>query len=194
IANLIQLNVRRGHSAAVYTSGLRSTSVGHQSTFFRVTHTGAPVDTWGVSICETWSKKVSIAVWLKGIFNHVFNLDLFPNRQLYTTSKQCFIFIFLDSYLCAKYTFCFILIGEKRLRQQATRDPRPRQPEWVVSPSPPEDVEEGKVEEVGDMGTPPGDVLVVEGEAAEPFSTDSAQKLIGQIMYGFFFQCSIPVL
>ncbi|PIO40493.1 hypothetical protein AB205_0220540 [Aquarana catesbeiana] len=31
IANLIQCNVRRGHLAAVYTSGLRSTSVGHKN-------------------------------------------------------------------------------------------------------------------------------------------------------------------
>ncbi|PIO32314.1 hypothetical protein AB205_0103430 [Aquarana catesbeiana] len=42
--------VRRGHSAAVYTSGHRSTSVGHQNKIFiRVSHTGAPVDTIGVS-------------------------------------------------------------------------------------------------------------------------------------------------
>ncbi|PIO25260.1 hypothetical protein AB205_0101930, partial [Aquarana catesbeiana] len=46
-------------------------------------------------------------------------------------------------------------------------------------PPPPEDVEEGEVEEVGNMGTPPGDVLVVEEEA---FTMDSAQRLIGQIM------------
>ncbi|PIO09479.1 hypothetical protein AB205_0079830 [Aquarana catesbeiana] len=63
-------------------------------------------------------------------------------------------------YLCAKYTFCFILIGEKRLRQPEPRDPRPHQPIWEISRSPTEDVEEG---EVGDMCTPPGDV-VVEGE------------------------------
>ncbi|XP_077327453.1 uncharacterized protein LOC143986729 [Lithobates pipiens] len=49
---------------------------------------------------------------------------------------------------------------------------------------PPEDVEEGEVEEgeveeVGELGTPPGDVLFVE---RAPFSSDSAQRLIGQIM------------
>ncbi|PIN96726.1 hypothetical protein AB205_0030230 [Aquarana catesbeiana] len=60
IANLIQCNVRRGHSAAVYTSGLRITSVGHQNKLFRVSHTGTPVDTRGVSMCETCPKKVSI--------------------------------------------------------------------------------------------------------------------------------------
>ncbi|PIO11745.1 hypothetical protein AB205_0048630 [Aquarana catesbeiana] len=40
IANLIQCNVRRGHSAAVYTSGLRSTSVGHKNKLFKVFYTG----------------------------------------------------------------------------------------------------------------------------------------------------------
>ncbi|PIO32049.1 hypothetical protein AB205_0148750 [Aquarana catesbeiana] len=83
-------------------------------------------------------------------------------------------------YLCAKYTFCFTLIGEKRLRQPDPRDPRPRLLDWEISPSPAKDVEEGAVEEVGDMGTPPGDVLVV--EEGEPFTTDIAQRLIGQIM------------
>ncbi|PIO10048.1 hypothetical protein AB205_0035380 [Aquarana catesbeiana] len=87
-------------------------------------------------------------------------------------------------YQCAKYTFCFILIGEKRLRQQSEdpRTPRPHQPDWGISPSPPEDLEEGEVEEVGEICTPPGDVLIVEGQAADPFTTDSAQRLIGQIM------------
>ncbi|PIO32048.1 hypothetical protein AB205_0148750 [Aquarana catesbeiana] len=77
-------------------------------------------------------------------------------------------------YLCAKYTFCFTLIGEKRLRQPDPRDPRPRLLDWEISPSPAKDVEEGAVEEVGDMGTPPGDVLVVEGEAVEPVPSTSA--------------------
>ncbi|PIO40211.1 hypothetical protein AB205_0161670 [Aquarana catesbeiana] len=35
----------------------KSTSVGHQNKLFRVSHTGAPVDTSGVSICETLPKK-----------------------------------------------------------------------------------------------------------------------------------------
>ncbi|PIO12578.1 hypothetical protein AB205_0023550 [Aquarana catesbeiana] len=38
------------------------------------------------------------------------------------------------------------------------------------------------MEEVCNISTPPSDVLVVEGQAAETFSTDSAQILIGQIM------------
>ncbi|PIO13621.1 hypothetical protein AB205_0082310, partial [Aquarana catesbeiana] len=65
IANLIQCNVRRGHSAAVYTSGLRSTNVGHQNKLFTVSHPGTPVDTWGVSVCETCPKKVIIPALLR---------------------------------------------------------------------------------------------------------------------------------
>ncbi|PIO11287.1 hypothetical protein AB205_0101860 [Aquarana catesbeiana] len=92
--------------------------------------------------------------------------------------------------LCFKYTFCLILIGEKRLRQQSKdpRTPPSHQPEAGITPSPsprpcpPDELEEGEVEEVCDICTPPSDVLVVEGQAAEPFSTDSAQRLIGQIM------------
>ncbi|PIO10035.1 hypothetical protein AB205_0070980, partial [Aquarana catesbeiana] len=77
---------------------------------------------------------------------------------------------------------------EKRLRQQSEdpRTPQTHQPESGISPSPrpcpPEDLEEGEVEEVGEIFTPPSDVLVVEGQAAESFSIDSAQRLTGQIM------------
>ncbi|PIO10433.1 hypothetical protein AB205_0028970, partial [Aquarana catesbeiana] len=79
---------------------------------------------------------------------------------------------------------------EKRLRQQS-KDPRTRprhQPEAEDTPSPsprprpPDDLEEGEVEEVCEVSTPPSELLVVEGQAAEPFTTDSAQRLIGQIM------------
>ncbi|PIO15978.1 hypothetical protein AB205_0014610 [Aquarana catesbeiana] len=48
-------------------------------------------------------------------------------------------------------------------------------------PKPPEDLEEGEVEEVGEMVTQTGDVLVVEQEA-EPFTSDSAQRLTHDIM------------
>ncbi|PIO15561.1 hypothetical protein AB205_0123090, partial [Aquarana catesbeiana] len=83
-----------------------------------------------------------------------------------------------------------ILIGEKRGRQQSKdpRTPPSHQPEAGTTPSPsprprpPDELKEGEVEEVCDISTPPSDVLVVEGQAAEPFSTDSAQRLIGQIM------------
>ncbi|PIO11860.1 hypothetical protein AB205_0088520 [Aquarana catesbeiana] len=92
--------------------------------------------------------------------------------------------------LCFNYTFCLIFIGEKRLRQQSKdpRTPPSHQPEAGITPSPsprshpPDELEEGEVEEVCNICTPPSDVLVVEGQAAEPFSTDSAQRLIGQIM------------
>ncbi|PIO10195.1 hypothetical protein AB205_0116760, partial [Aquarana catesbeiana] len=50
------------------------------------------------------------------------------------------------------------------------------------APRPPDELKEGEVEEVCDLSTPPSELLVVEGQAAEPFTTDSAQRLIGQIM------------
>ncbi|PIO10662.1 hypothetical protein AB205_0098980 [Aquarana catesbeiana] len=79
---------------------------------------------------------------------------------------------------------------EKRLRQQSKdpRTPPSHQPEAKYTPSPiprpcpPNELEEGEVEEVCEISSPASDVLVVEGQAAEPFSTDSAQRLIGQIM------------
>ncbi|PIN91307.1 hypothetical protein AB205_0040520 [Aquarana catesbeiana] len=79
---------------------------------------------------------------------------------------------------------------EKRLRQQSKdpRTPPSHQPAAEITPSPsprprpPNELEEGEVEEVCDISIPPSDVLVVEGQAAEPFSTDSAQRLSGQIM------------
>ncbi|PIO09500.1 hypothetical protein AB205_0133320, partial [Aquarana catesbeiana] len=77
---------------------------------------------------------------------------------------------------------------EKRLRQQSKdpRTPPSHQPEAEDSPSPrprpPDELEEGEVEEVCDLSTPPSELLVVEGQVAEPFTTDSAQRLIGQIM------------
>ncbi|PIN88296.1 hypothetical protein AB205_0181070, partial [Aquarana catesbeiana] len=77
---------------------------------------------------------------------------------------------------------------EKRLRQQFKdpRTPPSHQPEAEDSPSPrpwpPDELEEGEGEEVCKLSAPPSELLVVEGQAAEPFSTDSAQRLIGQIM------------
>ncbi|PIO11390.1 hypothetical protein AB205_0029010 [Aquarana catesbeiana] len=67
---------------------------------------------------------------------------------------------------------------EKRLRQQSKdpRTPPSHQPEAEDSPRPrpPDELEEGEVEEVCELSTPPSELLVVEGQAAEPFSTDSA--------------------
>ncbi|PIO24243.1 hypothetical protein AB205_0080900 [Aquarana catesbeiana] len=81
-------------------------------------------------------------------------------------------------YLCAKYTFCFILIGEKD--SEDTGDP-PHHQEGEIRPRPPENLEEGELEEVGEIVTQTGDVLVVE-EQAEPFTSDSGQRLIHDIM------------
>ncbi|PIO30006.1 hypothetical protein AB205_0014190, partial [Aquarana catesbeiana] len=77
--------------------------------------------------------------------------------------------------------------GEKtQTTVQGSQDPPSHQPEAEDSPSPrarpPDELEEGVVEEVCKLSTPPSELLVVEGQAAEPFSTDSAQRLIGQIM------------
>ncbi|PIO37893.1 hypothetical protein AB205_0066710 [Aquarana catesbeiana] len=87
-------------------------------------------------------------------------------------------------YLCSKYTFCFILIGKKRLgrhHSEDTRDPTHHK-EGKLSPRQhPKDLEEGEVEEVGEIVTKTGDVLVVE-EQAEHFTSDSAQRLIHDIM------------
>ncbi|PIO10788.1 hypothetical protein AB205_0219400 [Aquarana catesbeiana] len=66
--------------------------------------------------------------------------------------------------------------------------PPNHQPEADITPSPsprprpPDELEEGEVEEVCEISTPTSEVLVVKGQAEEPFSTDSAQRLIGQIM------------
>ncbi|PIO29270.1 hypothetical protein AB205_0181780 [Aquarana catesbeiana] len=100
--------------------------------------------------------------------------------ELYPTSKQCFIFLFLASkYQCAKYTFFFILIGEKRLRtSENTRTPPPPEEGEQRTPQP-EDVEEGEVVEIV---TTTGDVHVVE-EQSPHFTSDSAQRLIQDIMF-----------
>ncbi|PIO24136.1 hypothetical protein AB205_0116100 [Aquarana catesbeiana] len=83
-------------------------------------------------------------------------------------------------YWYGKYTFCFILIGEKRLRghhSEDTRDPPP--PEEGEQRSQPEDVEEGEVVEIV---TTTGDVQVVE-EQSHHFTSDSALRLIQDIMF-----------
>ncbi|PIO26739.1 hypothetical protein AB205_0084360 [Aquarana catesbeiana] len=81
-------------------------------------------------------------------------------------------------YRCAKYTFCFILIGEKRLgTSEDTRDP-PLTKEEELSTQP-QDVEEGEVVEIV---TTTGDVHVVE-EQSTYFITDSVQRLIKDIMF-----------
>ncbi|PIO15594.1 hypothetical protein AB205_0002550 [Aquarana catesbeiana] len=81
-------------------------------------------------------------------------------------------------YLCAKYIFCLILIGEKRLgMSEDTRNPPPPK-EWELSTPQPEDVEEGEVDDVVEIVTTTGDVHVVEEES----HFTSAQMRIQDIM------------
>ncbi|PIO36937.1 hypothetical protein AB205_0125990 [Aquarana catesbeiana] len=83
-------------------------------------------------------------------------------------------------YLCAKFTFCFILIGEQRLRKyEDTRDPPPPPPEEGEQSLQPEDVGEGDVVEIG---TTTGDVQVVVPKSSD-FTSDSAQPMIQEIMF-----------
>ncbi|PIO30078.1 hypothetical protein AB205_0046140 [Aquarana catesbeiana] len=130
-------------------------------------------------MCETLPKKVSIPALRKGK-NHVFSLEIYQNRQLYKTSKQCFILLFLPSNICVLSIPFFYSNGEKRLRtSEDTR--KPPSPEEGEIPTPqPEDVEEGEVYEVGEIVTTTGDVDVVEEETH--FTSASAQILIGEIM------------
>ncbi|PIO27388.1 hypothetical protein AB205_0080630 [Aquarana catesbeiana] len=81
-------------------------------------------------------------------------------------------------YLCAKYTFCFILIWEKRLGHRRTTG-TPPPPEEGEQRTQPQDVEEGEVVEIV---TRTGDVHVVQ-EQSTHFTTDSAQRLIQEIMF-----------
>ncbi|PIO27554.1 hypothetical protein AB205_0051710 [Aquarana catesbeiana] len=84
-------------------------------------------------------------------------------------------------YLCAKYTFCFILIGEKRLvTSEDNRNPPPHLLKRENrGHNQGRDVEEGEVVEIV---TTTGDVHVLE-EQSTLFTTDSAQRLIQDIMY-----------
>ncbi|PIO26493.1 hypothetical protein AB205_0108960 [Aquarana catesbeiana] len=114
--------------------------------------------------------------------NYVFSLELSPNRQFVPHFQAMFhIHISGHKYRCAKYTFHFILIGEKRLgTSEDTRDPPPTKKGELSSQ--PEDVEEGEVEEVVEIVTPTGDVHVVE-EQCTHFTTDIAESLIQDIMW-----------
>ncbi|PIO34781.1 hypothetical protein AB205_0197350 [Aquarana catesbeiana] len=85
-------------------------------------------------------------------------------------------------YLCVKYTFCFYLIGEKRLgTSEDTREPPPPEEGEQRTPQP-QDVEEGDVEEMVEIVTTTGDVHVVEQQSPY-FTSDSAQMLIQDIMF-----------
>ncbi|PIO22952.1 hypothetical protein AB205_0203260 [Aquarana catesbeiana] len=92
------------------------------------------------------------------------------------------IHISVHKYLCAKYTFCFILIGEKRLALSEDTSNTTPQEEGEQSIVVPQDVEEGEVEEVLEFGTTTGDVEVVVPKSSN-FTSDSAQRLIQEIMF-----------
>ncbi|PIO13283.1 hypothetical protein AB205_0097900 [Aquarana catesbeiana] len=82
-------------------------------------------------------------------------------------------------YLCAKYTFCFILIGKKKDSGHLRTPGTPPPPEEGDQGTPQaEDVEEGEVVEI----VTTGDVHYVE-EQAPHLASDSAQRLIQDIMY-----------
>ncbi|PIO24721.1 hypothetical protein AB205_0096050 [Aquarana catesbeiana] len=92
------------------------------------------------------------------------------------------IHISVHKYLCAMHTFCFILIGEKRLAPlEDTSNTTPHE-EGEQSIVVPQDVEEGEVEEVLEFGTTTGDVQVVVPKSSH-FTSDSAQRLIQEIMF-----------
>ncbi|PIO30556.1 hypothetical protein AB205_0141760 [Aquarana catesbeiana] len=83
-------------------------------------------------------------------------------------------------YLCVKYNYFLIHIGEKRLgTSEVTRDPQPHKGGELTTPQP-HNVEEGEVYEVGEIVTTTGDVDVVEEESH--FTSASAHVLIGEIM------------
>ncbi|PIO11937.1 hypothetical protein AB205_0147150 [Aquarana catesbeiana] len=52
-----KLLLKREDTQQLFTHLDSSTSVGHQKKLFRVSHTGAPVDTWCVSMCENVTKR-----------------------------------------------------------------------------------------------------------------------------------------
>ncbi|PIO26797.1 hypothetical protein AB205_0124350 [Aquarana catesbeiana] len=92
------------------------------------------------------------------------------------------IHISVHKYLCAKYTFCFILIGEKRLAPLENTSNTTPHKEGEQSIVVPQGVDEGEVEEVLKFGTTTGDVEVVVLKSSN-FTSDSAQRLIQKIMF-----------
>ncbi|PIO27414.1 hypothetical protein AB205_0077180 [Aquarana catesbeiana] len=87
-----------------------------------------------------------------------------------------------NKYLCAKFTFCFILIGEKRLGPSEDTSNTKLQEEGEQRTPEPQDVEEEEVEDVIEIVTTTGDVQVVE-EQSTHFTSDSAQWLIQDIKW-----------
>ncbi|PIO09241.1 hypothetical protein AB205_0161060, partial [Aquarana catesbeiana] len=106
-------------------------------------------------------------------------LELCQYRQLYPTSKQCFIFLFLSSNICVLNIPIFFYIGDKRLgghpSSEETTDPPPYE-EVKTHPSQAEQEEEGDMVEIV---TPSGDHDVVD---PGHFTSESAQILIKEIL------------
>ncbi|PIO28902.1 hypothetical protein AB205_0199110 [Aquarana catesbeiana] len=133
-------------------------------------------------MCETCPKKVSIPAWLRGlIMSSTWNSAQTDNCTLLPSNVH--IHISVHKYVCVKYTFCFILIGEKRLAppSEDTSNTTPHE-EGEQSIVVPQDVEEVEVEEVLEFGTTTGDVQVVVPKSSH-FNSDSAQRLIQEIMF-----------
>ncbi|PIO22468.1 hypothetical protein AB205_0035290 [Aquarana catesbeiana] len=86
-------------------------------------------------------------------------------------------------YLCAKYTFCFIIIGEKRLgMSEDTRNPPPPEEGEERTPQP-QDVEGERWKKWLKLSPQQvSDVHVVE-EQSPHFTSDSAQMLIQDIIF-----------
>ncbi|PIO28320.1 hypothetical protein AB205_0008590 [Aquarana catesbeiana] len=82
-------------------------------------------------------------------------------------------------YLCAKYTFFIIHIGEKRIgTSENTTNPITQEEGEIPTHS--EADEEGEVQEVGEIVTTTGDMNVVEEEAH--FYSTRGETLIGEIV------------
>ncbi|PIO36627.1 hypothetical protein AB205_0122520 [Aquarana catesbeiana] len=129
-------------------------------------------------MCETCLKKVSIPALVR---EKIMSSAWTP-KQTFVPHFQAIFLIPISGlkYRCAKYTFCFILIGEKRLRtSEDTRNPPPPEEGEQRTPQP-QDVEGGEVDDVVEIVTT-GDVHAVE-EQAPHFTSASAQILIQEIM------------
>ncbi|PIO22876.1 hypothetical protein AB205_0132390 [Aquarana catesbeiana] len=137
--------------------------------------------TWilGVSPCVKLVQKGKYSSFGKGKKSSL-QLGTLP-KQTTVPHFQAMFYIPISGlkYLCAKYTFCFILIGEKRLgTSEDTRDPPPPKEGEQRTP---QDVEGGEVEEVVEIVTTTGDVHVV--KQAPHFTSESAQRLFQDIMW-----------
>ncbi|PIO10757.1 hypothetical protein AB205_0193090 [Aquarana catesbeiana] len=130
-------------------------------------------------MCETCTKQVSIPALERE--KKCLQLGTLPKQTIVRHFQAMFhIPNSVLKYLCAKYTYFLIHIGEKRLgTSEDTRDPQPHKEGEVTTPQP-QDVEEGEVYEVGKIVTTTGDVDVVEEESH--FTSASAHVLIGEIM------------